>query len=76
MVPALVCVPGWLRGVVNPNLLLQLFSAGLRAPQIYAHVSREEGQLVLELTLEAIQLGLLEVCVASALLLQCGREID
>jgi hypothetical protein len=62
--------------VVNPNLLLQLFSAGLGAPQIYAHVSREEGELVLELTLEAIQLGLLEVCVASALLLQCGREID
>ncbi|KAJ6579975.1 hypothetical protein DFH09DRAFT_979293, partial [Mycena vulgaris] len=53
-----------------------LFSAGLGAPQIYARVYRDEGEVALELTTEAIQIGLLEVCVAAALLLQSGRNID
>jgi hypothetical protein len=55
---------------------LQLYSAGLGTPQIYARVTREEGAVALEITAEAIQIGLLEVCVAAALLLQCGRRID
>lgn len=54
----------------------QMYSSGLGAPQIYSRVSREEGAVKLELTTEAIQLGLLEVCVAAAILLQCGRNID
>jgi hypothetical protein len=58
------------------DVLLQLYSAGLGAPQIYARVAREEGAVALELTSEAIQIGLLEVAVAAALLLQCGRNID
>ncbi|KAJ7732037.1 hypothetical protein B0H16DRAFT_1861238 [Mycena metata] len=53
-----------------------LYSAGLGRPQIYARVIREEGQVTLELTAEAIQLGLLEICIAAALLLQCERRID
>ncbi|KAJ7830320.1 hypothetical protein B0H14DRAFT_2353667 [Mycena olivaceomarginata] len=55
---------------------ISLYSAGLGAPQIYARVAREEGAVALELTSEAIQIGLLEVAVAAALLLQCGRNID
>ncbi|KAJ7819643.1 hypothetical protein B0H14DRAFT_3472946 [Mycena olivaceomarginata] len=39
-----------------------LYAAGLGAPQIYAR--------------EAIRLGLLEVTVTAAILLQCGRRID
>ncbi|KAJ7467532.1 hypothetical protein FB451DRAFT_1340446 [Mycena latifolia] len=53
-----------------------LYSAGLGAPQTYARVHREDGEVVLELTQEAIQIGLLEICVAAALLLQSGRNID
>ncbi|KAJ7511481.1 hypothetical protein B0H11DRAFT_1845259 [Mycena galericulata] len=53
-----------------------LFSSGLGAPQIYARVSREERTVKLELTAEAIQIGLLEICIAATLLLQCGRNID
>ncbi|KAK7057891.1 hypothetical protein R3P38DRAFT_2497574 [Favolaschia claudopus] len=54
-----------------------LYAPGLNAPETYARVSREEsGSILLELTPEAIQLGLLEVAVAAALLLQCGRKVD
>ncbi|KAJ7089566.1 hypothetical protein C8R44DRAFT_648678 [Mycena epipterygia] len=53
-----------------------LYSSGLGAPQIYARVCREEGAVELELTAEAIQIGLLEICVAAALVLQSGRNID
>ncbi|KAJ6592353.1 hypothetical protein B0H19DRAFT_975176, partial [Mycena capillaripes] len=53
-----------------------LYSVCLRAPQIYARVSKEDGIVALELTSEAIQLGIIEECVASAFLLQCGRTID
>ncbi|KAJ7354112.1 hypothetical protein DFH08DRAFT_691395 [Mycena albidolilacea] len=55
---------------------ISLYSAGLGAPQIYARIAREEGAVALELTSEAIQIGLLEVAVAAALLFQCGRNID
>ncbi|KAJ7189196.1 hypothetical protein C8R46DRAFT_1056791 [Mycena filopes] len=53
-----------------------LYSAGLGSPQIYARVIREDGEVALELTSEAIQIGLLEICIAAALLLQCERKID
>ncbi|KAJ6570845.1 hypothetical protein DFH09DRAFT_916822 [Mycena vulgaris] len=53
-----------------------LYSSGLGAPQIYARVYRDEGEVALDLTTEAIRIGLLEVCVAAALLLQSGRNID
>lgn len=32
--------------------------------------------VILEMTPEAMQLGLLEVCVIVTVLLQCGRNID
>ncbi|KAJ7454329.1 hypothetical protein B0H11DRAFT_2325102 [Mycena galericulata] len=53
-----------------------LFSSGLGAPQIYARVSREERAVKLDLTAEAIQIGLLEICITATILLQCGRNID
>ncbi|KAJ7603935.1 hypothetical protein B0H17DRAFT_1222336 [Mycena rosella] len=53
-----------------------LYSAGLGVPQIYARVFREDGEVALELTQEAVQIGLLELCVTAALLLQSGRDID
>ncbi|KAJ7904182.1 hypothetical protein B0H13DRAFT_2510810 [Mycena leptocephala] len=53
-----------------------LYSAGLASPQTYARITREEGAVALDITAEAIQIGLLEVCVAAAFLLQSGRRID
>ncbi|KAJ7131560.1 hypothetical protein C8R43DRAFT_895906 [Mycena crocata] len=53
-----------------------LYSVGLGAPQTYARVFRDEDEVALEISAEAIQIGLLEVCVAAALLLQSGRKID
>ncbi|KAJ7732760.1 hypothetical protein DFH07DRAFT_780867 [Mycena maculata] len=38
-----------------------LYSVGLGAPQLYAQVSREEDAVILELTAEAVQIGLLGV---------------
>jgi hypothetical protein len=54
----------------------QLYSPGLGAPQTHARVTREEGAVALDITSDAIQMELLDVCVAAALLLQCGRKID
>ncbi|KAF7330041.1 hypothetical protein MKEN_00268200 [Mycena kentingensis (nom. inval.)] len=55
---------------------ISLYSVGLGSPQIYARIFRADKEIILQMTTEAIQIGLLEVCVASALLLQCGRNID
>ncbi|KAJ7780866.1 hypothetical protein DFH07DRAFT_950088 [Mycena maculata] len=53
-----------------------LYAAGLGQPRLYAQVSRDDDSVTLELSAEAIQIGLLEVCVAATFLLQCGRNID
>ncbi|KAJ7080166.1 hypothetical protein B0H15DRAFT_940636 [Mycena belliarum] len=53
-----------------------LYAPGVGEPELYAQVSRGENAVTLQLTGEAIRLGLLEVCVAATLLLQCGRNID
>ncbi|KAF7337413.1 hypothetical protein MSAN_02267700 [Mycena sanguinolenta] len=55
---------------------LCLYASGLGAPQICARVTREDGAVLLEVTAEIIRIGLLDVCVAAAFLLQCGRTID
>ncbi|KAJ7164531.1 hypothetical protein C8R46DRAFT_1193132 [Mycena filopes] len=52
-----------------------LYAAGVGRPQVYAQVSRGEDLVKLELTAEAIQIGLLEICVVASFLLQCGRNI-
>ncbi|KAJ6562169.1 hypothetical protein B0H19DRAFT_1026954 [Mycena capillaripes] len=53
-----------------------LYSTGLGVPQTYARVTRNEGAVALEISKEAIQIGLLEICVTAAFLLQSGRKID
>ncbi|KAJ6500218.1 hypothetical protein C8R47DRAFT_1068436 [Mycena vitilis] len=58
------------------NASICLYSPGLGTPHTYARVTQEEGTVLLEITAEAIQLGLLETCVAAAFLLQSGRTID
>ncbi|KAJ7799853.1 hypothetical protein B0H13DRAFT_2501607, partial [Mycena leptocephala] len=53
-----------------------LYAPGLGEPETYARVTREEGAVALEVTAEAIRIGLLEVCVTAAFLIQSGRNID
>ncbi|KAJ7055221.1 hypothetical protein C8F01DRAFT_994560 [Mycena amicta] len=55
-----------------------LYAAGLRQPQMFARISSDSdgGALILEISSEAIQIGILEVCVVAAILLQSGRRID
>ncbi|KAJ6590228.1 hypothetical protein B0H10DRAFT_1831015 [Mycena sp. CBHHK59/15] len=44
--------------------------------EMLGRVSRSEGSVTLELTGEAIRLGLLEPSITAVFLLQCGRNID
>jgi len=46
------------------------------APRTLARISKSFNIVSLEMTSEAIKIGLLEVCVVTAMLLQCGRKID
>ncbi|KAJ7629028.1 hypothetical protein FB45DRAFT_1059646 [Roridomyces roridus] len=55
---------------------LCLYSAGLGSPELYARMSREDEEVLLDLTMEAVRIGLLGVCVTAAVLLQSGRGID
>ncbi|KAJ7736589.1 hypothetical protein DFH07DRAFT_753415 [Mycena maculata] len=45
-------------------------------PEILGRISRDQDTITLELTGEAIHLGLLEPAVVATFLLQCGRNID
>ncbi|KAJ6573218.1 hypothetical protein DFH09DRAFT_916159, partial [Mycena vulgaris] len=55
---------------------IELHSAGVRNPQLFARLSQGQSGQVLELTTEAVQDGLLEACVTAALLLMSGRNLD
>ncbi|KAJ6582934.1 hypothetical protein DFH09DRAFT_911733 [Mycena vulgaris] len=61
----------------TPNTdYIELHSTDVPNPQLFGRLSQGQNGPVLELTAEAVQIGLLEVCVASALLLMSGRNID
>lgn len=51
-----------------------MYTAGSR--ELLARISRDRDNLILEMSSQAIQLGLLEVCAVATVLLQCGRSID
>jgi hypothetical protein len=55
---------------------LKLYAPGLGVPQTHARMTGEDGAVALEITAEAIRIGLLPVCVTAAFLLQSGRKID
>ncbi|KAF9463453.1 hypothetical protein BDZ94DRAFT_1192832 [Collybia nuda] len=52
-----------------------MYSSGSPA-EMFAKITRGDNTVKLEMTPQAIQAGLLEACVVSAFLLQCGRVID
>jgi hypothetical protein len=53
----------------------QLCSSG-PSPQFLGRISRGEDTVVVELTADAIQLGLQDTTIVVAVLLQCGHNID
>ncbi|KAJ7457663.1 hypothetical protein B0H11DRAFT_1925092 [Mycena galericulata] len=53
-----------------------LYSATTANPQFFGRISQNQEGTTIEVTTEALQLGLLEVFVVSTLLLMCGRNID
>ncbi|KAF8962579.1 hypothetical protein BDZ97DRAFT_2021739 [Flammula alnicola] len=55
---------------------INLYAGGHRGPTFLARITRANGAITLDMTQDAIQLGLLDPIVAAALLLQCGRNID
>ncbi|KAJ7141771.1 hypothetical protein C8R43DRAFT_892557 [Mycena crocata] len=55
---------------------IELHSTGVANPQLLGRISQGQSGVILELTTEAIQIGLLEVCVTSAILLMSSRNID
>ncbi|KAF8206885.1 hypothetical protein K438DRAFT_1577463, partial [Mycena galopus ATCC 62051] len=55
---------------------IELYSTGVPNPRLFARLSQGQSGVKLELTNEAVHVGLLEVCVASAVLLMSGREVD
>ncbi|KAH9478614.1 hypothetical protein JR316_0009071 [Psilocybe cubensis] len=55
---------------------ISLFAGGPRNPTLLARITRTNGAIALDMTPDAIQLGLLDSVVAASLLLQCGRNID
>ncbi|KAJ7359656.1 hypothetical protein DFH08DRAFT_686377 [Mycena albidolilacea] len=55
---------------------IELYSTGVPTPQLFGRISQDQSGVKLELTGEAVHIGLLEVCVTSAVLLMSGRNID
>ncbi|KAF8162469.1 hypothetical protein K438DRAFT_1618364, partial [Mycena galopus ATCC 62051] len=53
-----------------------LVQYGGTKPSLFARLSQGQSGVKLEITNEAVHVGLLEVCVASAVLLMSGRNID
>lgn len=60
----------------NQYIYIQLYAAGTSPPRTIARICKSFNIISLEMTPEAMQLGLLEVCVVTTVLLQCGRNID
>lgn len=57
--------------------LFQLYSwVDQETCRVYARIFLEEGFLKLGLTAEALTMGMLDTCVAAALVLKSGRDID
>ncbi|KAJ7021689.1 hypothetical protein C8F04DRAFT_1040546 [Mycena alexandri] len=68
-------VRGFQYTLAPDNQYINLCSFG-STPQFLGRISRGEETVVIELTPDAIQLGLLDTIVVAAVLLQCGHNID
>ncbi|KAF5329986.1 hypothetical protein D9611_010462 [Ephemerocybe angulata] len=55
---------------------INLYAASSGSPTFMARINRANGAIVLEMTSDAMQLGVLEPALTACLLMQCGRNID
>ena len=55
---------------------MQLYKVNSSAPRVLARIARVPNTVILELTQEAMQLGLLEPSLIATVLLSCGHNID
>ncbi|PPQ72693.1 hypothetical protein CVT26_002910 [Gymnopilus dilepis] len=55
---------------------INLYAGVPKNPVLLARIMRKSGAIQLDMTSDAIQLGLLDPVVTAAFLLQCGRNID
>ncbi|KAJ6468250.1 hypothetical protein C8R45DRAFT_838113 [Mycena sanguinolenta] len=62
---------------VPQNSTICLYPAGKPNQELLARITRsEDGTVALEITSNAVTVGLLETCVVATVLLQCGHKID
>ncbi|KAJ6487723.1 hypothetical protein C8R45DRAFT_1213766 [Mycena sanguinolenta] len=54
---------------------IELYSTGVPNPRLFGRILQSQNGVKLELTTEAVHVGLLEVCVTSTVLLMSGRNI-
>lgn len=54
---------------------MQLYKLQSSAPRVLARIGRAQ-DVTLEMTQEAMQLGLLEACLVATVLLTCGHNVD
>lgn len=54
----------------------QLYKVNSTAPRVLARVARGQNMVLLEITSEAMNLGLLESCMVATVMLTCGHNID
>lgn len=58
------------------SLPVQLYKVNSSAPRVLARIARVPNTVMLELTQEAIHLGLLEASLVATVMLSCGHNID
>ena len=59
-----------------PDRAPQMYKVHSSAPRVLGRISRVPTSVTLELTPEAVQLGLLEPALVATALLSCGHNID
>ncbi|EED85686.1 predicted protein [Postia placenta Mad-698-R] len=60
----------------QPNATLELYKLQSTAPRVLARIARLQSSILLDMTPEAMQLGLLEPCVVATVIFTCGHNID
>ncbi|KAJ7269544.1 hypothetical protein C8J57DRAFT_1066224 [Mycena rebaudengoi] len=55
---------------------IELYNTSISSPQLFGRISQGQNGITLEVTTEAVQIGLLEACVVSAVLFMSGHSID
>ncbi|KAJ7735807.1 hypothetical protein B0H16DRAFT_1467058 [Mycena metata] len=72
---SLVIGPSIFRWTPNEGYI-ELYSTNVPNPHLFGRILQGESGVRLDLTSEAVHLGLLEVAITSAILLMSGRNID